>query len=119
MIFETYRARNDSTARMSNSCLEIFFKHSHHFTKTASCIRVAFYPKSLDTLIFNDGGGTDVRPDNVLVNYSDSLIRFSKVQLCDCGGTYTTANPLDEGHIIGATILRSPEAMLHLPQSDI
>jgi casein kinase II subunit alpha len=59
----------------------------------------------------------DIKPDNVLVNYSEDSARFSDVQLGDCGETCKvdpTAVPLEEGHIIGAAIFRSPEAMLNL-----
>lgn len=53
------------------------------------------------------------------------MTRFSDVQLGDCGDAYRfnpNADPFEEGHIIGATIFRSPEAMLNLrwgPPTDI
>ena len=53
----------------------------------------------------------------MLVNYGDNSARFSEVQLGDCGDVYRfnpEANPLEEGHVIGAAIFRSPEAMLNL-----
>jgi serine/threonine protein kinase len=59
----------------------------------------------------------DVKPDNILVNYGDGPTRFSEVKLGDCGDTYRVdpnADPKEEGHIIGAAIFRSPEAMLNL-----
>lgn len=59
---------------------------------------------------------TDIKPNNVLVNYGCDSARFSEVQLGDCGDTYMVdpnADPL-EGHVIGAAIFRSPEAMLNL-----
>ncbi|KAL8931623.1 MAG: hypothetical protein Q9211_006832, partial [Gyalolechia sp. 1 TL-2023] len=60
---------------------------------------------------------TDVKPDNVLVNYGGASARFSEVQLGDCGDAYRfnpKADPLEEGHVIGAAIFRSAEAMLNL-----
>ena len=63
----------------------------------------------------------DVKPDNILVNLSDSGSRFSDVKLADCGDS-THVDSVVEEHIIGATIFRSPEAMLNLiwgPPTDI
>ncbi|KAL9100820.1 MAG: hypothetical protein Q9163_003850 [Psora crenata] len=60
---------------------------------------------------------TDIKPDNVLINYSTTPDRFSEVQLGDCGDAFMVdpnASPFEEGHIIGAAIFRSPEAMLNL-----
>ncbi|TAQ86787.1 hypothetical protein B7494_g4876 [Chlorociboria aeruginascens] len=67
---------------------------------------------------------TDVKPDNILVNYAadnNSESRFRDVALGDCGDVYRVdlnADPRDmfkeDGHIIGAAIFRSPEAMLNL-----
>ncbi|KAK3178844.1 hypothetical protein OEA41_000981 [Lepraria neglecta] len=68
---------------------------------------------------------TDIKPNNVLVNYGGASARFSEVQLGDCGDAYRfkpKADPLEEGHVIGAAIFRSPEAMLNLgwgPPTDI
>jgi len=59
----------------------------------------------------------DIKPDNILVNYGSGSARFSKVELGDCGDTYQISPNTDEkgnGHIIGAAIFRSPEAMLNL-----
>lgn len=64
---------------------------------------------------------TDIKPDNILVNYGDSGNRFSDVKLADCGDS-THMDSVVEEHIIGATIFRSPEAMLNLiwgPPTDI
>ncbi|MCJ1411407.1 hypothetical protein MMC19_005496 [Ptychographa xylographoides] len=63
----------------------------------------------------------DVKPDNILVNYDGSGSRFSDVKLADCGDC-THVDSVVEEHIIGATIFRSPEAMLNLiwgPPTDI
>ncbi|RDW79346.1 uncharacterized protein DSM5745_06198 [Aspergillus mulundensis] len=66
---------------------------------------------------------TDIKPDNVLVNYGADDVRFADVQLADCGSTV----PADSGHardgdLIGAPIWRSPEAQLRIgwgPPTDI
>lgn len=60
---------------------------------------------------------TDIKPDNILVNYGTAPDRFSEVQLGDCGEAIIVdpkASPFEEGHVIGAAIFRSPEAMLNL-----
>lgn len=68
---------------------------------------------------------TDVKPDNVLVNYGNGASRFSRVALGDCGDVFRynkNAGPLEEGHVISAAIFRSPEAQLNLrwgPPTDI
>ncbi|TVY78112.1 Serine/threonine-protein kinase US3-like protein [Lachnellula suecica] len=62
---------------------------------------------------------TDVKPDNVLINYGSGLCRFREVELADCGDV-CLVNPKDHlrlgenGHVIGAHMFRSPEAMLNL-----
>ena len=68
---------------------------------------------------------TDIKPDNVLVNYGNDGTRFSRVALGDCGDVYrfnSTPDSLKEGHTISAAIFRSPEAQLNLrwgPPTDI
>ncbi|KAF2189963.1 kinase-like protein [Zopfia rhizophila CBS 207.26] len=58
---------------------------------------------------------TDVKPDNVLVNYGHGDIRFSDVKLGDCGSTvHRGSEHAKQGHLIGAPIFRSPEAQLRL-----
>ena len=64
---------------------------------------------------------TDIKPDNILVNYGDIGSRFRDIKLADCGDS-THVDSVVEEHIIGATIFRSPEAMLNLiwgPPTDI
>ncbi|KAI9840788.1 MAG: hypothetical protein M1837_001318 [Sclerophora amabilis] len=59
----------------------------------------------------------DIKPDNILVNYGAAPDRFSEVLLGDCGDAFRVdpdASPFEEGHVIGAAIFRSPEAMLNL-----
>ncbi|KAH7371266.1 kinase-like domain-containing protein [Pyrenochaeta sp. MPI-SDFR-AT-0127] len=69
--------------------------------------------------IFHEAGfvHTDVKPDNIFVNYGDGTNRFSEVQLGDCADAYRVdpnADLFEEGHVIGAAIFRSPEANLQL-----
>ena len=69
----------------------------------------------------------DVKPDNILLNLRSGpdFRHISEVQLDDCGDVCRfdpNADPFKEGHIIGAAIFRSPEAMLNLrwgPPTDI
>ena len=64
---------------------------------------------------------TDVKPDNILVNYGEGRTRLRDIKLADCGDS-THVDSVVEEHIIGATIFRSPEAMLKLiwgPPTDI
>ncbi|KAF8864050.1 kinase-like protein [Acephala macrosclerotiorum] len=62
---------------------------------------------------------TDVKPDNILINYGSGPRRFREVELGDCGDA-CLVNPKDHlklgenGHMIGAHMFRSPEAMLNL-----
>ncbi|KAK4979606.1 hypothetical protein LTR28_003707 [Elasticomyces elasticus] len=79
---------------------------------------------------------TDVKPDNILLNFSNDGARVVDAKLADCGkepdiSTSLAADlckgfagdawhvghdvdPKWEGHIIGAAIFRSPEAMLQM-----
>jgi casein kinase II subunit alpha len=73
----------------------------------------------LDSGIANTNQTLDVKPDNILVNYGSGSCRFRKAELGDCGDT-CLANPKDHlklgetGHLIGAHMFRSSEAMLSL-----
>jgi len=63
---------------------------------------------------------TDVKPDNILVNYGESGNRLRDIKLADCGDS-THVDSVVEEHIIGAEF-QSPEAMLNLiwgPPTDI
>ncbi|KAL3421966.1 serine/threonine protein kinase [Phlyctema vagabunda] len=70
---------------------------------------------------------TDIKPDNVLVNYSKGPLRFADVELADCGDVCRISREEylkvgEFGPHIGAAIFRSPEAMLNLrwgPSTDI
>jgi len=59
---------------------------------------------------------TDIKPDNILVNYSvETGIRFTDVQLADCGNTVpATSSYAKDGDLIGGPIWRSPEAQLRI-----
>jgi casein kinase II subunit alpha len=84
----------------------------------------------------SNAGSTDVKPDNVLLNFHKDGTGVAEAKLADCGKlavlipwgqqmvtnaidisgdawdvSYDT-NPKGKGHIIGATIFRSPEAIL-------
>ncbi|KAL2174911.1 kinase-like domain-containing protein [Thermothelomyces heterothallicus CBS 202.75] len=59
---------------------------------------------------------TDVKLDNVFVNYGQGGQRFCEVQLGDCGGVVSQESSFaKEGHVIGAGFTRSPEATFQLP----
>lgn len=67
--------------------------------------------------LHNDGlVHTDVKLDNVFVNYgSQPQSRFSEIQLGDLGGVvHQDSDFAKEGHLIGSSISRSPEATLQL-----
>ncbi|KAF1841374.1 kinase-like protein [Cucurbitaria berberidis CBS 394.84] len=69
--------------------------------------------------VFHQAGyvHTDIKPDNILVNYGNETDRFSDVELGDCADAYRVdpnADPFEVGHLIGAAIFRSPEANLQL-----
>jgi casein kinase II subunit alpha len=54
-----------------------------------------------------------VKPDNILVNLSPGPNRFSDVKLADFGDCMHV-DAVEEGHLVGAPIFRSPEGMLNL-----
>ncbi|KAI1881863.1 hypothetical protein JX265_000689 [Neoarthrinium moseri] len=59
---------------------------------------------------------TDIKLDNIFVDFGESDQRFSAIQLGDCGGVVSHDSKFaNEGHLIGASFTRSPEAQLHLP----
>jgi len=58
---------------------------------------------------------TDIKLDNLLVNYGPGVVRFADVKLADCGSTvHSNSVYAKEGDIIGAPIFRSPEAQLQM-----
>ncbi|RMD41276.1 hypothetical protein DV735_g3857, partial [Chaetothyriales sp. CBS 134920] len=59
----------------------------------------------------------DVKPDNILLNFDKDGTHVVEAKLSDCGDAWNVGhdvNPKGQGHIIGAAIFRSPEAMLQL-----
>lgn len=59
---------------------------------------------------------SDIKLDNIFVDLGHSAQRFSAVQLGDCGGVVSQNSKFaKDGHLIGASFTRSPEAQLHLP----
>ncbi|RFU29464.1 hypothetical protein B7463_g6866, partial [Scytalidium lignicola] len=72
--------------------------------------------KALKVLHENGYVHTDVKPDNILVNYTEGDIRFSDVQLGDLGGTYPiTSKYAKEGTPVGAPMWTSPEVIMETP----
>ncbi|KAL3484236.1 kinase-like domain-containing protein [Aspergillus germanicus] len=61
---------------------------------------------------------TDIKPSNVLLNYSQSDRRFSGVQLADFGSTvHVDSIHAQRGDAIGTPIFRSPEAQMEMKWS--
>ncbi|RDW79310.1 Serine protein kinase [Aspergillus mulundensis] len=61
---------------------------------------------------------TDIKPSNVLVNYSQLDLRFRDVQLADFGSTvHVESVHAQRGDPIGTPIFRSPEAHLQMKWS--
>ncbi|GIK02312.1 hypothetical protein Aspvir_006361 [Aspergillus viridinutans] len=59
---------------------------------------------------------TDVKPDNIFVNYREGDNRFSDVQLGDLGGACSTNSAIaKEGTPIGAPMWSSPEVIMETP----
>ncbi|PTU25587.1 hypothetical protein P175DRAFT_0430052 [Aspergillus ochraceoroseus IBT 24754] len=79
--------------------------------------------EALKVLHENNFVHTDIKPDNILVNYGQGDVRFTDVQLADCGSTVPADSAYaKDGDLIGAPIWRSPEAQLRIgwgTQTDI
>lgn len=59
---------------------------------------------------------TDIKLDNVFVNYGQGNQRFTEYQLGDCGGVVSQhSHYAREGHVVGAAFTRSPEVTFQLP----
>lgn len=59
---------------------------------------------------------TDVKPDNVFVNFQDSDNRFSDVKLGDLGGCCPVSSEFAmSGSEVGAPMWSSPEVILGMP----
>ncbi|KAL9116969.1 MAG: hypothetical protein Q9187_006500 [Circinaria calcarea] len=90
--------------------LKVFHEFGYVHTGTAGSFNIQLGHESCQLI-------SDVKPDNILVNYDTGSNRFSDVQLGDCGDTFRVdpnTDPNENGHIIGAAIFRSPEATLNL-----
>ncbi|KAK4141058.1 kinase-like domain-containing protein [Dichotomopilus funicola] len=78
--------------------------------QVAKCVLQALHILHKDGLVH-----TDVKLDNIFVNYGQTQ-RFSTIQLGDCGGVVSENSDFaKEGHLIGAGYTRSPEATFQLP----
>ncbi|BDD57618.1 hypothetical protein MPDQ_002404 [Monascus purpureus] len=79
--------------------------------------------EALKVLHDNNFVHTDIKPDNILVNYGHGDVRFTDVQLADFGSTVPADSAYaKDGDLIGAPIWRSPEAHLRIgwgTQTDI
>ncbi|KAE8362531.1 kinase-like domain-containing protein [Aspergillus caelatus] len=79
--------------------------------------------EALKVLHDNSFVHTDIKLDNILVNYGQGDVRFTGVQLADCGNTVPEDSAYAKGGgLIGAPIWRSPEAQLRIgwgTQTDI
>ncbi|OJJ42210.1 hypothetical protein ASPZODRAFT_77432 [Penicilliopsis zonata CBS 506.65] len=72
--------------------------------------------EALNVLHENGYVHTDVKPDNVFVNYQEGEIRFSQVQLGDLGSTCPSSSEIaTQGIPIGAPIWTSPEVIMETP----
>ncbi|RAK95070.1 putative serine/threonine protein kinase [Aspergillus ibericus CBS 121593] len=59
---------------------------------------------------------TDVKPDNIFVNYKQGKNRFSEIQLGDLGGCYPADSSIARrGTPVGAAIWSSPEILMETP----
>jgi serine/threonine protein kinase len=85
-------------------------------------IRVRFQSKSV-LRSPSDHNTPDIKPSNILVNYSTSATRFSDIQLADLGDSLPIDSEyLKEGEEMGTPVFRAPEAQLSLalgPPMDI
>ncbi|EGP89626.1 uncharacterized protein MYCGRDRAFT_37854 [Zymoseptoria tritici IPO323] len=63
---------------------------------------------------------TDIKPDNILLNFDSEGSRVVEAKLGDCGDAWDVgfdSNPQGTRHAIGAAIFRSPEALFGLKWS--
>ncbi|KAI9733880.1 MAG: hypothetical protein M1834_002535 [Cirrosporium novae-zelandiae] len=59
---------------------------------------------------------TDIKPNNILVNFDSDKRHFTKVELADCrDGVHRDSAKDFQKHVIGTPIYRSPEALCRLP----
>ncbi|KAK5711485.1 hypothetical protein LTR17_018360 [Elasticomyces elasticus] len=63
---------------------------------------------------------TDIKPDNILLDFDANGTRVVEAKLADCGDACNVGletDPRGTAHVIGAAIFRSPEALLGLKWS--
>ncbi|TVY73142.1 Serine/threonine-protein kinase STE20 [Lachnellula suecica] len=78
--------------------------------QVAKCILKALQPLHKDKIVH-----TDIKLDNIFVNFGKDGQRFSEIQLGDFGGAVSEASSFaKDGRIIGAGYTRSPEAALQI-----
>jgi serine/threonine protein kinase len=82
--------------------------HEDNFVHTGKCNYHLGYIHYLTFL-------EDIKPDNILVNYGQGDVRFTDIQVADCGSTVSSDSAYaKDGDLIGAPIWRSPEAQLRI-----
>ncbi|KAK4889762.1 hypothetical protein LTR27_011474 [Elasticomyces elasticus] len=69
---------------------------------------------ALESLHAKGFAHTDIKPDNILLNFDANGTRVVEAKLADCGDV---CNVGFDTHVIGAAIFRSPEALLGLKWS--
>ena len=72
---------------------------------------------SINFEIIADHKTVDIKLDNILVNDDTKFLVVTNVNLADYSVVLhvdPNADPLEEGHVIDATVFRSPEAMFNL-----
>lgn len=68
-----------------------------------------------DLLADSDRKALDIKLNNILIKYGQNPVRFSDVKVADCGDTtHISSEQAKNGAIIGASVFRSPEAMLNM-----
>ncbi|KJX94470.1 hypothetical protein TI39_contig4189g00010 [Zymoseptoria brevis] len=75
---------------------------------------------ALNTLHAKGLAHTDIKPDNILLNFDSDGSRVVEAKLGDCGDAWDVgfdSNPQGTRHAIGAAIYRSPEALFGLKWS--
>ncbi|RMZ78548.1 hypothetical protein DV737_g3824, partial [Chaetothyriales sp. CBS 132003] len=79
--------------------------------EVAKCVLEALRTLHQDGMVH-----TDIKLDNIFVNLGQSDQRFTAIRVGDCGGVVSKDSKFAlEGHLIGASFTRSPEAQLGPP----